>query len=279
MSDVAQEVRGDAHEAEHSKTHRWLGRVGDGAYGVVHLVVAVLALQVAFGGSSGSGGELDQKGAVKAIAAQPFGAVLLWVLALGLFAFAIWQILTAALGFKWVTKKGKRTRRRIGAGGRAVVAIALGAFALETLFSGASSSGNSKQQELTARILGWPGGQVIVGAVAVGILAVAFGMGSRGVRRSFMQDLETQRLAPSTKTWVEVVGSIGFVAKGVAFGVIGGLLLTAAIEYDPKKAGGLDAALKTLAAQPFGVVLLVVVALGLAAYGVYCFIEGWYRKA
>jgi len=137
----------------------------------------------------------------------------------------------------------------------------------------------SKQQELTARILSWPGGQIIVGAVAVGILAVAFGMGSRGVRRSFMQDLETQRLAPTTKTWVEVVGSIGFVAKGVAFGVVGGLVLTAAIEYNPKKAGGLDAALKTLAAQPFGVVLLVVVALGLAAYGIYCFIEGWYRKA
>jgi hypothetical protein len=279
MSDVAHAVRGDANRAEHSTTHRWLGRVGDASYGVVHLVVAVLALQVAFGGSSGSGGELDQKGAVKAIAAQPFGAVLLWVLALGLFAFAIWQILTAAFGFQWVTKKGKRTRRRIGAGGRAVVAIALGAFALETLFSGDSGSGNGKQQELTARILGWPGGQVIVGAVAVGILAVAFGMGSRGVRRSFMQDLETQRLSSATKSWVEVLGLVGFLAKGVAFGVIGGLVLTAAIEFDPKKAGGLDAALKTLAGQPFGVVLLVVVALGLAAYGCYCFVEGWYRKA
>jgi hypothetical protein len=279
MSDVAQEARGGANRAEHSTTHRWLGRIGDSAYGLVHLVVAVLALQVAFGGSSGSGGELDQKGAVKAIAAQPFGAALLWVLALGLFAFAVWQILTAALGFRWLTKKGKRTRRRIGAAGRAVVAIAIGVFALETLFADASSSGNGSQQELTARLLGMPGGQVIVGVVAVGILAVAFGMGVRGVQRSFMQDLETYRLSSSTETSVEVLGLVGFLAKGVAFGVIGGLLLTAAIEFDPKKAGGLDTALKTLAAQPFGVVLLVVVALGLAAYGCYCFVEGWYRMA
>jgi hypothetical protein len=76
-----------------------------------------------------------------------------------------------------------------------------------------------------------------------------------------------------------VLGTLGFLAKGVAYAVIGALLMTAAVEVDPKKAGGLDAALKTLAAQPFGVVLLVVVGLGLAAYGCYCFVEGWYRKA
>jgi hypothetical protein len=276
MSNVTHAVRGDAGRAEHSATHRWLGRIGDSCYGLVHLVVAVLSIKVAFGGS---GSELDQKGAVKAIAAQPFGSALLWLLAIGLFAFAIWQVLTAAVGFRWVTKQGKRTRRRIGAAGRAVVAVAIGVFALETVFSSAQSSGNSQQQEWTARLLGMPGGRFIVGAVAVGILAVAVGTGSRGVRQSFLQDLETNRMTAGTRKMVKPLGVLGFLAKGVAYAVIGALLMTATIQFDPKKAGGLDAALKTLAAQPFGVVLLVVVAIGLAAYGCYCFVEGWYRKA
>jgi hypothetical protein len=276
MSNAAHAVQGKAGRAEHSSTHKWLGRVGDGSYGVVHLVVAVLAIKVAFGGSSS---ELDQKGAIKAIAAQPFGSVLLWLIAIGLFAFAIWQALTAAAGFTWVTKEGKRTRRRIGAAARAVVAVAIGVFALKTLFDDAASSGNSQQQELTARLLSVSGGRLLVGAIAVAIIAVAIGTGSRGVRRSFLQDLNLGRLSAGTKTWVKWLGTVGFLAKGVAFAIVGILLLTAAIKVDPQKAGGLDAALKTLAAQPFGVVLLVIVALGFAAYGCYCFAEGWCRKA
>ena len=277
MSNVAHAVRGSAGRAEHSSMHKWLGRIGDSCYGLVHLVVAVLAIKVAFGGSNS--GELDQKGAVRAIAAQPFGTALLWLLAIGLFAFAVWQALSAAVGFRWVTKEGRRTRRRIGAAGRAVVAVAIGVFALETLFASARSSGNGQQQEWTARLLAMPGGRFIVGAVAVAILVVAIGTGARGARRSFLQDLETGRMTLSTRKTVKVLGTLGFLAKGVAYAVIGALLMTAVVEVDPKKAGGLDAALKTLAAQPFGVVLLVVVGLGLAAYGCYCFVEGWYRKA
>ena len=68
------------------------------------------------------------------------------------------------------------------------------------------------------------------------------------------------------------------VLYSVAYAIVGILVLVAAITFDPNKAGGLDDALRTLAAQPFGAVLLVIVALGLAAYGVYCFFEARCRK-
>ncbi len=82
---------------EDSTLVQWLGRFGDLCYGIVHVLVAVLALRVAFGRSSN---ELDQRGAVGAIASAPFGGVLLWVIAVGLFAFGIWQVLAAAVGFR-----------------------------------------------------------------------------------------------------------------------------------------------------------------------------------
>jgi hypothetical protein len=78
-------------------------------------------------------------------------------------------------------------------------------------------------------------------------------------------------LPSGTQTWVRRVGVFGYVAKGVTFGIIGVLIGFAAINHDPKQAGGLDAALKTLSDQPFGTVALILVAVGLAAYGVYCF--------
>lgn len=74
-----------------------------------------------------------------------------------------------------------------------------------------------------------------------------------------------------------LLGRIGYAAKGVAFIVAGALFGWAAIDYDPEKAGGLDTALRTIKEQPFGSVLLTVLALGIAAFGVYAFV--WSRNA
>ena len=95
-------------------------------YGLVHIIVAYLAIQVALGDS---GQQADQNGAIQEVGATSFGAVVLWVLAIGLIAYGLWQLMMAAVGFQWVTKKGKRTRRRIGAVVQAVIGISLGLYA------------------------------------------------------------------------------------------------------------------------------------------------------
>ena len=267
-------ARRTAGRLEDSRPVQWLGRFGDACYGVVYLVVAWLALQIAFGNT---GAEADQRGAVTEIAAQPFGSVLLWVVAIGLIAFGIWQLLAAATGFRWVTGKRKRTMRRLSAAGRAIMVLTIASFTLRLLTSGTATSG-SGQQEMTARLLALPAGRVLVIAIGIGVLVAAVLSARRGIRKSFVRDLDLTGVSARTRSWVERLGMLGYLAKGVAYAVIGLLLCTAAIHVDPSRAGGLDKALRTLAAQPFGVVLLVAVAIGFAAFGVYSFADARWRR-
>jgi hypothetical protein len=258
-----------AQRAKNSRVLQGLGRVGMGCYGVIHLIVAYLALRVAFGDS---GEQADQKGALQEVGSTSFGAVVLWVLAIGLFAYGLWQFLLAAVSYHWVQKKGKRTRKRIGAAARGVVGISLGIYAVKLVTgSGSRQSGNQGQQEWTAKVLALPAGRVLVAIVAAIVIGVAIGEIRRGIKQSFAQDLNLSELPAGTQRWVKRLGTIGYIAKGVVFGIVGFLIGVAAFQSDPGEAGGLDRALKTLAAQPFGTIALVIVAIGLAAFGVYCF--------
>jgi hypothetical protein len=263
-----------AQRGEKTDTAQVLGRVGMACYGLVHLVLAYLALQVAFG----SGEQADQKGALQEIGSTAFGQVLLWVLALGLVAFGLWQFMMAAVGYTWVSG-GKRTRKRIGAGARGVVVIALGfsAFKIAT-GSGSGGSSSQTQQEFTAKLLQLPFGPALVVIAAAAVLGVAIAAVVKGVKKKFLEDLDMSDLPGKTKRWVGWLGTAGYVAKGVVFAIVAILLAIAGFNADPGKAGGLDAALKTLAAQPFGTALLTVVALGLAAFGAYCFGAAWAHK-
>jgi ABC-type Na+ efflux pump permease subunit len=88
-----------------------------------------------------------------------------------------------------------------------------------------------------------------------------------GVTHRFERDL---RLPPNRwATITTTLGRVGYVSKGVALVIVGGLVIFGAITSDPEKAGGLDGSLKALTEVPFGVVLLVLIALGLIAYGVF----------
>ncbi|GAB3154369.1 DUF1206 domain-containing protein [Amycolatopsis sp. NPDC004378] len=263
-----------AGRGEKTDTAQVLGRAGMACYGLVHLVLAYLAFQVAFGG----GKQADQKGALQEIGSTAFGQVLLWVLAVGLVLFGLWQFLMAATGYEWVSG-GKRTRKRIGAGARGVVVIVLGftAFKIAT-GSGGGGSSNQTQQEFTAKLLQLPAGPALVVIAAAAILGVAIAAGVKGFKKKFLEDLDTTELPGRTKRWIGGVGRVGYLAKGAVLAIVAILVAIAGFTADPGKAGGLDAALKTLAAQPFGTALLVVVALGLAAFGAYCFGAAWAHK-
>ena len=256
-------------QAERSTPIAGLGRIGMVCYGAVHVIVAVLALRIA---TVGSAQRADQSGALQEIASTSFGGVLLWVLAIGLLAFAGWQLLLAAAGYTWRAKQRTRAFKRLGAVVRAVVSISIGVLAIK-LATGSGNSGdsNQKQKTFTARLLELPAGRFLVGLAA--LIVIAFGVAAivSGVRRSFMKDLNTSELPAGSQQWVRRLGMIGYLAKGVAIGIVGLLLGIAAVRSNPGQAGGLDAALRTLAGQPFGPILLIAVAVGLAAFGVYSF--------
>ncbi len=246
-------------------------RVGLVGYGVVHLLIAWITLQLAWGGG---GEEASESGALQEVAQQPLGGTLLWIVAIGLAALTLWQLATAIWGFRHEDGM-ERTRHRVAAVGRGVVYAVLAYSAVRTSTSGSGGGGDSSQEGLTARLLGAPGGPWLVGAVAVAIMAVGVYLVWRGLSGGFTVDLRTGALSGRTEKPVMVTGTVGHVAKGAAITIVGGLFAWAAATYDPEKAGGLDDALSTVRDQPYGPYLLTAIALGLAAFGLYCF--AWAR--
>ncbi|MEV6912939.1 DUF1206 domain-containing protein [Amycolatopsis sp. NPDC051071] len=257
-----------ARQVRHNKTVQVLGRIGMGCYGLVYLLIGYLAVRIAFGGG---GQEADGRGAVAEVGSTAVGGVLLWGLAAGLVAYGLWQALQAAVGYTWIGKQRQRTVKRVTSGVRCLVGISLGVYAAQSAAGAAEQgSGDQRQQEFTARLLGLPAGPFLVIVAAVVVLGVAVASVVNGIRRNFLRDLDLSSLPKGTQRWVERLGRIGYVARGVVFGVIAVLIGFAALTQDPSRSGGLDAGLRTLAEQPFGTVLLTVVAVGVAAFGAYC---------
>ena len=235
--------------------------------------MGVLAVQIAVSG----GGQADQQGALAAVAGQPFGFVLVAVVVMGLVAFAVWQGFSAAAGFRWLDG-GERTRKRVAAGGRGVAVLALAGVGARLLVTGSSGSGSAGPQEATAGLLALPAGQVLVAALGLVVLVIAGATAYSGIARNFSDDIDWSRLPARLRGALEKLGIVGHVARAVAFAIIGILFGVAALRADPRQAGGLDTALRTLAAQPFGPVLLFVVALGVAAFGLWTIAEAWARR-
>ena len=243
-------------------------RVGLVANGVVHLLVAWLAVQLAFGDSKGSA---SGSGALTELAQKPFGQVLLWVVGFGFFALALWQLIEAVVGRR-DEDGATRVLKRLVSLGRAVVYGVLGVSALKVALG---SGGGGGTDSMTARLISLPFGQLLVGAVAVVILVIAGAHVYRGFAETFREDLGAKGRSGDIGRFYVTLGKAGYVSRGAALAVIGGLFGYAAASHDPEKSGGLDQALKTVLEQPFGAPMLVVVAVGLACYGLYCF--AWAR--
>ncbi len=262
---ASDEARQAGRQVESSDAFRLLVRVGLISYGVVHLVVAWLAVQLAWFGRSE---ETSQQGAFQELATTPVGRITLWVVAVGLFALALWQLFEAVWGHRDREEGRKRTVKRLGSAGKVVLYVALAVSAIRVV-TGGSSSGDT-QKEMTASLMGSGAGRILV--IVIGVVVVVAGgrLVWRGLSKKFTRDL-----AGGVGPGVVRLGQLGYTAKGVVLGIVGVLFLVAAFSYDPNRAGGLDTALRALNGRPYGPYLLTLVALGIACFGVYCF--AWSR--
>ncbi|MGO4689341.1 DUF1206 domain-containing protein [Glaciibacter sp. 2TAF33] len=250
-----------AQSAETAPVVRWLARGGVAMVGLLHIIIGALAVSVATGSG---GGEADQSGALNQLAKTPGGTVVLWSIIIGMLALALWQVLEVLL-----TRRKDDTRKW----GHRIVELGKGAayvFIAATAFTFARGSHTSTQdatQQASGALLGAPGGIIVL--VIIGLMVVITG-GSfvfRGVTGRFVQDIRMPR-----EPWGLIVtwlGVIGYAAKGVLLGVVGALFLVAAFTVDPEKAAGLDGAIKTIEALPYGGALLIAAGVGLVAYGLY----------
>jgi len=242
-------------------------RPGLVAYGVVHLVLGWLALQLAFGDSQGSA---SSSGAVRTLAEQPFGLVLVWLVALGMLLLVLWQLLEAVAGHRGLDGSS-RLRQRLTSLGKAVVYAYIGASAV-TIATGSGSSGGGTDS-MTAQVMELPGGQLLVGIAGAGIMAIGGYLIWKGVTEKFLEDLTGKGRRGASGTVYVWLGKIGYAAKGVALGVVGVLFGYAAVTHEANRSGGLDQALQEVLDQPFGPYLLSAMALGIASFGAFCFVH------
>jgi hypothetical protein len=264
---TADKVERAGEEADRSDWMDHAVRIGLVAYGFVHLMIAWVAIQLALGKSNGNP---SAKGALAHLADEPFGHVLLWAVAMGLFLLVVWRILEAIGGHR-DEDGAKRVWKRLFSVGRAVIYGAIG-FSAARVATGSGGGSSSKQSKtMTARVLDWPAGELIVGLVGLGILAYGAMLVWRGCTDGFLEHIDGQGQSGDSGTAYTWLGRAGYVSKGIAIGIVGCLFGYAAINHDPNKTGGLDQALREVLDRPFGPTLLLVTAAGIGCYGLFCF--------
>ncbi len=248
-----------------------LSRAGFVARGLIYGIIGILAIKLVFGVG---GKTTNQQGALRTVAHQPLGKVLLTLVAVGLAGYAMWRFLRAALGHG---PEGRDTGAdRIVAFASGVVYAGLCAIAVEILLGSRGSS--ASPHRAAAGVLGWPAGTWLVGIAGAVMISVGLYQGYRGVTQDFLEDSKTEEMGPATRRWISRIATFGYLARMVVFGLVGVFLIKAAIDFQPKKAVGIDGALAKLSNSPQGPLLLGVVAAGLIAFAIYSISDARYRR-
>ncbi|TFB99856.1 DUF1206 domain-containing protein [Cryobacterium adonitolivorans] len=266
----AQSAGDAARKAGNSRHLETLARVGYAVNGLLHGLIGAIAIGVAVGSA---GGSADQSGALVQVAQSPGGIFVLWLIVVGLAALGVWQILQGFLVPGGDPKKVWAHRlKEIGKG---VAYLAVAATALTVALQGSANSSQSTASA-SATILALPGGPILLMLIGLGVLAIGAYFVYKGATKKFTEDLAV----PSGTMGKATVGLgvAGYVAKGIAVGVVGVLVIVAGFTVDPSQSTGLDGALRSLAALPFGMVILVLVGVGLIAYGVYCLFRARFAR-
>ncbi len=260
-----------------------VARSGFVVSGILHVVIGVIAARIGLGSASG---EASSAGALGSIAQNPLGQVALWVAVVALVALAAWYLFTAyedgrdgaAGGLASARGNADDTARdafsALKNAGKGIVYLVIAGTAF-TFATGGSSSENEKTDDITAAVMGFPGGRWLIGAVGVAVVAVGVYHVVSGVSGKFLESLRNLPQPPGGRA-VRVLGHVGYVAKGVALGAVGVLFVIAAVQSDPQDAGGLDQGLRTLGEQPFGAVILVAVGAGFVAFGLFAIVRARY---
>jgi hypothetical protein len=270
----ARRTRYTGRKAARSRYLGLLARAGFAARGVLYVIIGCIAVGIAFGHS---GNQADSAGAVRLVAATPVGLVALWLLAAGFIGLALWRLAEAAYGGPGPGEQ--KAGSRLAALGKAVVYGALAFTILKyAIGAGAPKSGNQQSTDLTASLLHHPGGQIVVVAVGVALVAGGAYVAYSSWRRDFLKQLNLAGASQRTRRAVKWLGQVGGIARGVVFAAVGVFFIVAGVKSQPDQAKGVDSALRAFAQTPLGPWLLVVVALGLVTFGLFSLCEARWRK-
>jgi hypothetical protein len=255
-----------------------VARTGLIAYGAMHFLIGYLAVRLAWRLDPDGAADADQTGALQTVANGPGGRVLLWAIGLGMLALSLWQAGEVLLWWRGLLDRAHRLRTAVVCAkclAKAAVYAVLGVTAL--LFAvGLEYEADERLRDLTDETLDIPGGAVLVGGVAVAVVAVGLYTLVRGVTGGFMRDIDLPAAPDRWEPLIEGIGRVGYGAKGIAFALAGALLWRAATSADVSTATGLDGALAAIAGVAAGPWLLTAIGTGFAAFGLYALARARY---
>jgi Domain of Unknown Function (DUF1206) len=267
-------IRSAGRRAAGSPVISGLARAGLAARGVMYGLIGVIAVQIALGTSHQ---QADRTGAVRLVAATPFGKLILWLLVIGFAGLTLWRLSEAIWGAPGAD--GYKTSTRLVNLAKAVIyGVVTYGILKYALGLGAPASSNKQSKDLTATALKYPGGQVAVAIVGVIIAGIGLKLAYEAYRRKFLRDMNLGSASPTTRKVVTWIGEAGGIARGVVFVTIGIFLVVAAIDAKPGQAKGIDSALRALAHTPLGPWLLGLVAVGLVLFGAFSCCEARWRR-
>lgn len=258
----------------------WLARAGYAAKGVVYGTVGLLAAGTIFGWFGG-GEVAGTRNAIREIASQPFGNVLLALLIVGLIGYSIWRLVQ---GFSDTEDKGDDAGgwvQRIGfiISGLVYASLAVYALTLTDWFGGGGGSGGSGgKEELVARIMSQPWGQYFIGAIGLVLGGVGLYQGYRAISKKFKDNWKTGQMSSTEETFATRFAQVGIATRAITFLIISYLVTMAAINANPDNAKGLGQALASLRDEAYGPWLIGFMGIGLMLYGIYCFVNARYRS-
>ena len=275
MASAAKQAQRKANEVARDVAP-WLERLARAGFfsrGVVYVLIALMAGRAAFQNRHPAG----TRGAMLEIFRQPFGRVLLPILALGLLGFAVWSLLQAVLDpeRRGTSLKGlgKRTAHLF----TAIIYVGLAATAARLAVYGWARGDRESAGRFTGPVMEHPLGRWVVIGVGAGMVGYGFWLLYRSVAKEPEKMLDLSSLPPHTQNVFKLAGRVGIAARAVVFGVIGTYLVLAALHHRPNEARMPPGALESVRQQPHGAWLLAVVAVGLAAFGLFEMVKAWYR--
>jgi hypothetical protein len=272
MADVSDQAEQLGRRADNSEWTDRAVRIGMVAYGIVHLTIAWLGIQLALGDHSGSA---SRNGALKQLAQQPFGEVVVWVVAIGMFLLVLWKLLEAFIDF--TLEDG--AKKALKPASNVFKAIVYGTLGVSAVRVATGSKSKSNTSDYTAKLMDQPFGRWLVGLVGLAIIGYGGYLVYRGWTEKFLKHLDPEGRSGDAGKAYRLFGKVGYIAKGIAIAVIGVLFLYAAIDHSAKKSGGLDQALHKVLQQPFGPVLLFAISVGIGCYGLFCFARARHLSA
>lgn len=237
--------------------------------GLVYLAVAGISLYSIWHG----GAAQDTSSALGWLEGTWAGAVVLFLILLGMLAYAIWRALDAVFDLECYGSDGKGIVARAGMFVTGGLHLGIGLVAFSLLFGGGGSEEGSGIPQYVGAVMQWPGGRWIIGLVAVIIMAAGAHYLRQGWKATYRQHLRASRF---TTRWNPVLRA-GVIAHGVVIGVIGLLFMFAALRADPQAAGGVGEAFSWLSGQLYGRLLVISVCVGLAGFAIFCFVNAVFR--